>query len=1237
MPRLERRLEAGDDVLLRFAADLRTLRKKAGNSTYRELARRAHYSAGTLSDAAGGRKLPTLAVTLAYVQACDGDVDDWEQRWHAVAAELAGDRPGSSDHDVLAGPAPYVGLAAFQRDDVDRFFGRDRLLRQVHAKMAAHRFLAIVGSSGAGKSSLLHAGLLPRLDQVSSTVVFTPGTHPLEECAVHVAALVGATPATILNELNDDPRNLHRLIRQAQAAHARDTDVILVIDQFEEVFTLCEDPEERDRFLAALLTASAAKAGQTRVVVAMRADFYARCADYPDLAAAVAEAQVLVGPLTSGQLREVIVQPAVGVGSSVEGALVAELVGEASGRPGVLPLLSHVLLETWRRRRGNTLTVNGYHAAGGIRGALAQTAERTYLGFDTEQQQAVQRLFLRLIALGDGTEDTKRRVRCDELDVDPGIGTVLDGLAAARLITLDADTVEVTHEALIHAWPRLRGWLDEDRDGLRVHRQVTEATAGWEAVDRDPGALARGTRLAIALVWARQRERVLTMREKEFLQASDDAEQHERRVTRRRTRQLRGLSIGLAVLLAGAVALAGVAVVNQQTATEQRRIAESGQFAAQAGAAAGQDAGTAARLSLQAISAYPTAEARSSLFSVAGRPVSHGLLPAARLGTDVGPLSPDGHWLATQDAGNQAVIVWDVPQRKQIAILRADSPTTSLPMAAAFNSDGRRLMVATSDNMLQLWDPAAPQHPLANVASTIRVQAMAFSPNGTRVATIANTQALEIRDSATLQLVNTAPSAETEPLSRSSSVAYSPDGRTLATTGGDNQVLLRDAATGAVETTLPSSPSSPRPLAFSPDGTRLAFADQANGITIWDIASHRQVTTVRDTGGNVNGLAFEPRTGDLIVSSGNGLHLFDHELISSVRLAPGPTAGAASANGTIITEGTAGTLVWDVTRLPIKAFDPLEDIVFAAGDAAVLGAGGHSAALRWWGTDAPHTQNDLIKTPSGSVASYRLSRDGTKMAAKLTTGNIVIHDAATGTRLTELASPTGNPAGNLAFSPDGRYLAAGYGSTSGPPGVPHTLVWDVAGYRAITDLPVNARNTAFDPRGGRLTVDDRHSLTIWNIATETRIAELPHYPGLLLTLAYSPDGRLLAASGPDGTISIWDTDQSEHLADLTGHAGAVQALAFSPDGRFLATGGEDAKLIIWDITTRNAWAALTGTSGYISALAWNHTGTTLATSSSDGILSLWPVDIPTATHQVCQTLTTNFPTQQPLDACDAPR
>ncbi|WP_443066422.1 nSTAND1 domain-containing NTPase [Streptomyces sp. NBC_01262] len=507
---------------------MRELRHRTGGITYRAMAGRAGYTAATLSEAAAGERLASLPVVLAYVRACGGDAHEWERHWQQAAQDESGQPP---EDDGSA--APYRGLARFEPGDSGRFFGRGQLVADLSQLALDNRLVAVVGTSGSGKSSLLRAGLIPLLrgqawpgERPTAVRILTPGEQPALAHGRTLAPVDGAG------------------------------DTWVVVDQFEEVFTLCQDPAERARFID-LLLAARSLGSRLRVVIAVRADFYGRCGEHRNLAAALRGASLLVAPMNGDELREAIVKPAAAEGLVVERALTSQVIADVADQPGALPLMSHALLETWRRRRGRTLTLDGYQAAGGVHGAIARTAEECYTGLSTHQATLARHVMLRLIAPGEGTDDTSRPARRTELPADGPADTtaVLDRLATARLITLDDDTVDLAHEALITAWPRLHAWIERDRDLLRQHRQLTEAATAWDQLDRDIGALYRGARLTAAqeAFTPPAGPDPLTPLERSFLTASLEAQRREHHQAARTTRRLRTLTTALTFLLIIAV------------------------------------------------------------------------------------------------------------------------------------------------------------------------------------------------------------------------------------------------------------------------------------------------------------------------------------------------------------------------------------------------------------------------------------------------------------------------------------------------------------------------------------------------------------------------------------------------------------------------------------------------------------------------------------------------------------
>ena len=439
----------------RFAYELRALRAQTGGITYRSLARKAGYSVTTLSQAAAGEQLPTLPVALAYAGACGGDPAEWEARWKAAVEEAAADDSRGEEET----PAPYRGLARFETGDSDLFFGREQLTADLVDLLRRRRFAALFGPSGSGKSSLLRAGLIPVLRNVEkpdhrpATIrILTPGEHPARS---HAALL---TPVAV----RDGGKG------------GDEADTFVIVDQFEEVFTLCHDPAERARFIDLLLT-SRQPGSRLRVLLAVRGDFYGRCAEHRGLADALRDANLLAGAMSQAELRQAVVKPAATAGLTVERALTARLVEEVADAPGGLPLLSHALLETWRRRRGKTLTMAGYEAAGGLDGAIAKTAEEVYGRFTAQQTAAARRVLLRLVAPGDGRSGSPNFSRTK---------TSAHGSGSA------ADAVSCGHVALTAT-----GMLDQNIAGpgfLAEERRLQSASLNGDAPGLRDASVASG-------------------------------------------------------------------------------------------------------------------------------------------------------------------------------------------------------------------------------------------------------------------------------------------------------------------------------------------------------------------------------------------------------------------------------------------------------------------------------------------------------------------------------------------------------------------------------------------------------------------------------------------------------------------------------------------------------------------------------------------------------------------------
>ncbi|HEV8220696.1 MAG TPA: helix-turn-helix domain-containing protein, partial [Streptosporangiaceae bacterium] len=770
-----------------FARELTLLRERAG-LTVRDVAKATGLPDSTVGGYFGGRHLPPVkpaGVMESLLAACGVQDAELTGEWLAALSRVRrapGRRPASA-------PVPYRGLASFEPEDAEWFYGRQELTRSLidhlDRQCTAGGLLFTVGPSGSGKSSLLRAGLIPALrsgalgrpgSRTWPVVLFTPGARPLHELAAQLAPEPETGPGQLAELLLAHPERGAAAIRAhiaRQAGHGNGPAAddgsqpqpcaLVVVDQFEEIFTHCQDDAARRAFIGVLDAAArpsqpspsrdgrpAAGLPAALVVLGLRADFYAHALRYPELVPALQDHQVVVGPMSEAELRSVIIEPARKARLGIEDGLVEVLLrdiapaGLAGAGPahgaGTLPLLSHALLTTWERAGRGRLTVADYEATGGIQGAVASTAEEVYAGLTPAQQDRGRRMFTRLVHVADDTADTRRRVAVSELlgedDASPGdAGHVLDSFVSKRLITIDAHGAQITHEALLLAWPRLRGWIDADRDGLRTHRQLTAAAELWRSARHDPSTLYRGGPLTAASEWAADpaRHGDLNALEREFLQASIEYGRAEEATARRRTRRLQQLVAALTVLVVSAGLLTVFAFSQRAAATHQRNLAISRQVAIDANQLRATDPDLAAQLSLAAYQIAPTTQARSSLLdSWAAPSVTRALGPPGVLESVV--FSPVRKIMAA--AGEDATIrLWSTArQQHPVRIGRPLTGYRTTVYSLAFSPDGKILASGSGDKTVRLWNVTDPRHitpwgpPLTGPANT--VYSVAFSPDG---------------------------------------------------------------------------------------------------------------------------------------------------------------------------------------------------------------------------------------------------------------------------------------------------------------------------------------------------------------------------------------------------------------------------------------------------------------------------------------------------------------------------
>ncbi|MFC0433974.1 BTAD domain-containing putative transcriptional regulator [Kutzneria buriramensis] len=1094
------------------------------------------------------------------------------------------------------GRSPYPGLLAFSVGYAQYFFGREQLTATLIDRLGDPRRdgpVAVVGASGSGKSSLLRAGLVPAIEGMDlprrwSWLLFTPGNKPVEALVSSLAQGTGRPPSELLGIIHDDPGELAGVLDGSER-------LVVVIDQFEELFTLCEDEADRRAFVEALTALN------VPVVYGVRADFYGHCARFPELVASL-ERAVVVGPMTASALREAIERPAALAGLELEpglGDLLLRDLGAEEDTGGVLPLLAHTLLATWQVREGNRLTLQGYAEVGGIHKAIATTADATYARFDPAGRDLVRRLLLRMVHVGEGIEVTRARADRQSLidgSSDPETAAaVLDSLARARLVTLDEDTAEISHEALLRSWPRLRQWIADNREGLRLHQQLAQDARSWQRDGRDDSGLYRGAKLAIALNWSPD-DGTLAPIERELLDASREREASEQQAAVRRTRRLRQLVAALTALLLVAVGSMVFAFAERNIALQERAEALSRQVALRANSMQAADPALAAQLSLVAYRIALTAEARSSLLTTSGGPATTRLLGH----TDgVTALSYGGNLLASASK-DKSVRLWDATTRTAVATV----PVPTAAYGVALSRDGKQLAVGVADGSVILWDvsnPGSPRQLAVGKGHTDSVFALAFSPDGKQLASASGDKTVRLWQVDGLRPETTLAGHQ----KTVTSIAFSPDGKLVASGSYDNTVRLWDSTTGAPAGVLTGHTNAVTGVAFSPDGHRLASASYDETVRVWDPATGAAVATLSGATSFLEAVAFSP-DGRTVAAGGDDhiTRLWDIAAGTQVAAFTAPAtirAVAFSPDGSSVATGAANwsVSVWDVRAAEVNgqaqsgwglAFDKT---------GKVLASGHYDGTVRLWGTADPHKP----------------------------------------TALATLTGHTG-PVTSVAFSPDGKTLASvSYDHTA--------RLWDVATGRPLATIPASTGQleaVVFDPSGKMIvTSGDDHLIRLWDVTDPGHVTPigqpLAEHTDVVSSLAFAADGKTVASGSYDGSARLWDVSDPVHPVSkyriATTRPAPIRSIALSADGTLLATGGEDHAVELWDVTgAPTQVGVLTDHTNTVTSVALSADGKSLASASWDRTVSIWNIGDP---HAPTHTATLSGPTDNVTAVAFDPR
>jgi WD40 repeat protein/class 3 adenylate cyclase len=1125
--------------------------------------------------------------------------------------------------DLAAVACPFRGLAPFDVGDADYFFGRERLVAEILARLAGTPLLGIVGPSGSGKSSVVRAGVLAALadgmlpgSEGWRQVVMRPGDDPFAE----LAGALGDSGAG----------GLERAVERTEAGSR----LVLVVDQFEELFTVCKSDETRASFIAMLCALARSAAARIAVIPAIRANHYGRCAAYPELAALLGESHVLIGPMTTDELRRAIELPARRAGLRVEPELTDALVDDVAREPGGLPLLSSTLLELWEQRRGRVLLCAAYESMGGVRAGVARLADGAYERLSKAQREQARRTLLRLARTGEDGEVVRRRVPLAELDAGQGGATsaVLAVLTERRLVTVSDGTVELSHEALFREWPRLRDWLDEDAEGRRLREHVTRAAGDWVENGRDSGELYRGARLASALDWAAAHDDELNALEREFLAESRRAGETDAERQRRSNRRLRALLAGAGALLVLATIASALALVQGSRARHSATQADAERLGAQA--LTEPDLDRSLLLARQGVELDDSLTTDSNLFSSllqspAAIRVMHG--DGQTGGTD---LSPDGRTLAV--AGNTGKVLFlDAttgrqvapslttpgeagpvrysPDGRQLAIVTTSvtrgkffelidlhtrrkvierSARQEVFSAVTFSPDGRRLAFTfqpfNSTNVLgsevETWDTRTGRKlagPVTVSGGFVGSEVSGFTPGG-RLVTF-GTDSITVRDSVTLRVEKRVPVRVSL-----REGALAPNGRSAAYTGDDGAVYFVHLGSGQTRKGTGRHTAEVRWFAFSPDGRTLASGGDDSDVLLWDVAAATARETLKGHAGSITQMAFSP----------DGRTLYSGSLDSSV-------------------------IVWDVAgdrrlgRLfrfanAPRGIDAALIDIDPTGRTFATPAGRGFDRVQFRSTRTLAPVGRPLPSAGGIIRWIDYSADGRRLVAMQRDRRAaVVYDVQAGTLLRRIRGGA-EPMTVAQLNHDGTLLAMC--------GEHYVYLFRVDTGALVARFPGKiAWDVAFSPHEERLAIAEGTHANVYRLSDRRRIRSFTADDLAANAIAFSPDGRKLATGGASGITRLWDLRTGRPIGSpMAGHAGIVLTVRFDGTGERLISSGGDGTVGLWDVVTqRPIGTGLTGVENLFVRGVLTPDGKTVVAAWSDGTGRAWSVDPERWRRQAC--------------------
>ncbi len=1152
------------------------------------------------------------------------------------------------------GLCPYMGLSAFGEEDAQYFYGRESLTQQLINQLLHGSFLAVVGASGSGKSSVVQAGLIAQLRQGKQLPTseqwwvksFRPGAHALEALARRLVD-IGTDKEKATEQLEIEGM-LHQGVEGfVYWVRSRpEPMVVLVVDQFEELFTLAL-AEDRERFLNLVLGAVEYAQDRFKLVITLRADFIASCLEVPALAKALQQSSVLVPPrLSEDDYRRVIVKPAEQVGLKVEPELVEVLLQELSQSVGDLPVLEFVLEQLWEQRSHGELTLQAYQQQlGGVKGALQRSCQAVYDVLDLQAQDCAKWIFLSLTQLGEGTEDTRRRVLKSELIVKkypPAlVERTLQALTAAKLVVMNVEedrsavgssreapsaaldseelmleamkqevTVEVAHEVLIRHWSTLRWWLEENRARLRSHRQIRQAAMLWKQSGEQSDFLLQGVRLAEAEEIYIKYTDELSEDVQRFIEACLEERQRQKLQEKKRLRQAQRAVVVTSVLGLAALAFGGLAYQQSQMAHLREiealnSLSENFLFANQqleallTSVKSGKEL-QRMRLFSQAIPpgipiAIATKTAHTLQEAIDGTQEHNRLIDHRSWVTSV-RFSPDGRMIASASA-DATVKLWG----RDGTLLKTIQGHSDGVNDLSFSPDSQIIASASTDKTIKLWSRDG------TLLKTLQghrgsVSSVSFSPDGQTIASGSDDKTIKLwsRSGTLLRTLQ-------GHIGGINSVSFSPDSQTLVSTGDEGTIKLW-SKDGQLLKTLQGHTDEVAGASFSPDGQKIASASADGTIKLWNVTSGKLLLTLTGHTAGVEGVTFSPNgsmvasgSGDKTIKlwstdSGSLLKTFaEHKgSVGSVSFSPdGHTLASGSDDGTI--------KLWssDVS-LPKTIRGHSRDVIGISfsPDGQMLASASADRTIKLWSRDRM-----LLKTLTGhrdEVTRVKFSPDGQMLASA--SGDRTIKLWTRDGRLLKTLTRHSTWVMDVSFSPDGQMLASASGDRT-------IKLWSRDGrlLNTLTGHHSWVTGVSFSPDSQMLaSASADGTVKLWS--RDGRLLKtLTGHQASVWAVSFSPDGKMLASASQDTTVNLWSITGTL-LRTFRGHSHEVNSLSFSPDGRILASGSDDHTIKLWSVSSGTLLKTFQGHSGNVRSVSFSPDGKMLASASADKTINLWSLD-----------------------------